>query len=230
MTLSLVSGSMAKFVHTTQGSDTARVAQFELVVQSYDLRDGSTDATVWGTPDTAINLFSTTTDDTGLYNDPAGDFDTNDGVKLVAPGTTGQFSINVSNNSEVAVKPTFALTETFVNDQKIPIVYTYQDSHYTSYADSGLSVGGKHISGDLTALAAALTNRIGPMDPQMTMPLGGVSDQTITWSWAFTSNDNQTDAKDTVLAIDNNLNGLDQPTITLTLSCLAEQLDTGAAG
>lgn len=230
MTLSLVSGSMAKFIHTTQGSDIARVAQFELVVQSYDQRGGESSATVWGSPETKINLLSTTTDDSGIFNDPTTGFDTNNNMKLIAPGSSGQFNINVSNKSEVPVRPTFAINEAFFNDKKIPIVYGYNTYFYSNYCLPGLSVGGKHITGSLEDLSEELSLSVGNLAPSNASSSVNAQTQTIAWSWAFNAEDNQTSASDTLLAVDSSLTSLDQPTITLTLACTAEQLDTYPVG
>jgi len=150
----------------------------------------------------------------------------NNDIKLIAPGTSGGFQINVNNFSEVAVKTTFTLTETFTDNKQIPIVYTYRNQHYSSYSIPGLTVGGKFITGGLAELGQALSEEVGNLAPSDGSTVGGAPVQGITWSWAFEASDIQTDEKDTLLALDANLAGLDQPTVTLVLTCTAEQLDS----
>lgn len=225
MTLSLVSGTMAKYVHATKGKDVARVAQFELEIQSYDDRGDNSDATRWTAAEASVNLFHTTTNDSGVYDASAGNFDSNGGVKLIAPGTTGGFQINVSNYSEVAVKPSFTLSETFIEDKKIPIVYTYRNLHYSSYTEPSLTVGGKFITGGLAELGVALSTQVGNLGPSNGSAAVSTPVQSVTWTWAFEAADVQTNEKDTALGVDANLAGLDPPTITLSLTCTAEQLN-----
>lgn len=229
MTLSLASGTMAKYIHAVKGKDVARVAQFEVGVQSNDDRNGTDDRTSWAVGESTVNLLSTTLDDSGVYNTSAAAFDSNSGVKLVAPGTSGGFQINVSNYSEVAVKTTFSLTETFISDQKIPIVYTYKGQNYSSYGVANQMVGGKIINGGLVELGQAISTEIGNLAPTNGATAASAPAQSITWVWAFEGVDLQTNAKDTALALDSNLSGLDQPTITLSITCTAEQLDTYTA-
>lgn len=229
MSLSLASGTMAKYIHAVKGKDVARVAQFEVGVQSYDDRSGTDDRTSWTAGEAAVNLLSTTTDDTGVYNTSVSAFDSSGGVKLVAPGTSGGFQIGVSNYSEVAVKTTFSLVETFVSDQKIPIVYTYKGQNYSSYGGTNFVVGGKLINGSLTDLGTAISAEIGSLAPSNGSTAVSAAAQGITWIWAFEGADLQTNAKDTALAVDSNTSGLDQPTITLTITCTAEQLDSYSA-
>lgn len=225
MTLSLAAGTMAKFIHAVKGSDTARVAQFEVGVLSSDDRTGD-DQTNWTADAALVNLLSTTIDDTGLYNKSETAFDSNGGVKLIAPGTSGGFEINVSNRSEVAVKTSFEFSETFVDGQKIPIVYTYNGNNYSSYGETNQAVGGKLINGTLAELGEAIAAAIGNLAPTDGTNAAAAPVQQIAWSWAFTGGDMQTDLKDTALALDSDAEALGQPTLTLTITCTAEQLDT----
>lgn len=224
MTMSLVSGTMAKYVQATKGNDTARVAQFELEVQSFDDRNGNDDLTRWTATGTQINLFSTTINDTGIFDQSLTAYDSNNGVKLIAPGTSGGFHINVKNFSEVAVKTVFTATETFVADKKIPIVYTYYDQHYSSYGPPNSTIGGKLITGGMNELGQAITNQIGDLGPTNGVDAFSIPLQRITWTWAYESNDMQTDEKDTALAVDSNPLAIVQPTVTLYLTCIAEQI------
>jgi hypothetical protein len=208
MTMSLVSGTMAKYVQATKGNDTARVAQFELEVQSFDDRNGNDDLTRWTATGTQINLFSTTTNNPGIFDQSLTAYDSNNGVKLIAPGTSGGFHINVKNFSEVAVKT----------------VYTYYDLNYSSYGAANSTVGGKLITGGMNELGQAITSQIGNLGPTNGVDAFSIPLQRITWAWAYESNDMQTDEKDTALAVDSNPLAIMQPTVTLNLTCIAEQI------
>ncbi len=226
MTLSLASGTMAKYMQTVRSVDTARVAQFQVDVSSNDARNGVDDQTNWTTEAALVNLLSTTNDDTGIYNESETDFDRNGGIKLVAPGSTGSFQINVNNKSEVAVKTSFDFSETFVDGQKIPLVYTFAGKNYSSYGEENSVVGGQLISGSLADLGDAIAAAIGEIKASNGTAAVTAPVQNISWSWAFTGSDLQTDLKDTALAVDSDPDTLGQPTITLAVTCTVEQLDT----
>ncbi|NLC84030.1 MAG: hypothetical protein GX749_03005 [Ruminococcaceae bacterium] len=226
MTLSLASGTMAKYLQTVRSVDTARVAQFQVDVLSNDARNGVDDQTNWTSEAALVNLLSTTIDDTGIYNENETDFDRNGGVKLVAPGSNGSFQINVDNKSEVAVKTSFAFSEIFVDGQKIPLVYTFDSKNYSSYGEVNSVVGGQLISGSLADLGNAIAAAIGEIQASNGTTAVAAPVQNIGWSWAFTGSDLQTDLKDTALAVDSDPDALGQPTITLAVTCTVEQLDT----
>ena len=83
----VVSGTFAKYTTTVNGAATAKVATW--------------DVTVANTTETfAFNLFETLKDSNGTDNET--DVDTSS--KIIAPGTSGSFAINVANSSEVNAK------------------------------------------------------------------------------------------------------------------------------
>lgn len=85
-TACMVSATLAKYVTSESGSDSARVAKF--------------DASFMGIQEAEWDLFDTTSD-TGVSNG-----------NLIAPGTTGFFQFSVDGTSEVAVSVVFAVEVT----------------------------------------------------------------------------------------------------------------------
>lgn len=102
ITLSLVSGTWAKYTSQVQGSDTARVAKW-----SFDGADLETKTI-------AFNLFQTSYGET---------VKSKDGKKVVAPGTEGSVKFALKNTGEVAAEAKIVLTITNANN--IPVKITY---------------------------------------------------------------------------------------------------------
>ena len=114
LTTSVISGTFAKYVSTASGSDSVRVAKWDIEVE--DTKLGVDNAAV------TFNLFDTI-NDTG---NTADEEDVDDG--LIAPGTAGSFELNITNNSEVDAKYTIALTE--YNDNAIPLQYSVDGTNW----------------------------------------------------------------------------------------------------
>ena len=92
-TTSLVAGTYAKYTTTITGTDTARVAKFDVTAM------GATAGIA------TFNLFATINDTLN------GEVETDvSGSKLIAPGTTGSFDIVLVNNSEVTVQYEISFT------------------------------------------------------------------------------------------------------------------------
>lgn len=102
ITLSLVSGTWAKYTSKVQGSDTARVAKW------------SFDGANLETKTIAFNLFQTSYGET---------VKSKDGKKVVAPGTEGSVTFALKNTGEVAAEAKIVLTITNANN--IPVKITY---------------------------------------------------------------------------------------------------------
>ena len=199
ITMSVISGTLAKYVESVSATDTARVAKFEYSLSGLD-------------KDTKkINLFNTTSD-SGIVGDQKDQ-------KLIAPGTNGSLTVTLTNSSEVAISAGFTLTET--NASNIPIVYGYNSQYYSSVIPTGEQVkihsGDTAISivGDLNALAAAVGS-------SESIGKNGTKDISLTWAWAFEGTTTQTDALDTALG------KAGTATVELKVKCDVTQLDTAS--
>ena len=201
VTMSVISGTLAKYVESVTGTDTARVAKFEYTLSGMT-GDGDTKT---------LKLFDTVSD-TGILNNLAGD-----GKKLVAPGSEGSIDVVLTNTSEVKISAGFTLTET--NTNKIPIVYKYNNAYYSSVIPANTEVtlhdGGTTatVTGDLSALAAAVGNAT-PVNQNATSTIS------LGWAWAFTGDGTtQTDSSDTTLG------KAGSATVELKVKCDVTQLD-----
>lgn len=200
ITASLVSGTFAKYTTEVSGTDTVRVAKFE-----FDIAEGSTDINTTGT---AIDIF-TIAADSGVTTSPAG---------IIAPGTTGDFTIDLSNTSEVDVDVVFTLTET--NPSDVPVYYLYGTQRYSDVLTGA-------YTGDNNGSYAALSE----LATDMQTAAAGLSEATdgvtaseltynLTWVWAFESaGTGQTDEDDTALGL------AGTPEVTLEITCTATQAD-----
>ena len=106
VSLSLVSGTWAKYTSTVSGEDSARVAKWAFT--TVDL----------AAEEVEFNLFNST----GDYNNVAA----NDG-SLIAPGTSGSFTFSVKNESEVNAVYTVAYTS---NEAGVPLVFSTDGTNW----------------------------------------------------------------------------------------------------
>ena len=98
VSLSLVSGTWAKYTSTVSGKDTARVAKWDVKVNT--VKGASTKQTV------TFDLFSTTAildtkdglAETDVTNNP------DDDKNVIAPGTKGKVTFTLRNDSEVSAE------------------------------------------------------------------------------------------------------------------------------
>lgn len=209
ITLSVISGTLAKYVETVYGTDTARVAKFE-----YTATAGGTllESKVKATP-TTIDLFNTV-DDPQVYDPEGHNLNTQ---KLVAPGTLGHFDIVATNKSEVAVDVTYVIEET--NAGNVPIVYFIKDGSTVTYysnkvtgttvamgADVAEYLTGSRdnaantvtITGDLSDLSTAVSTQLAATDRTTFTD----DTSTIGWFWAFGDATNNVDSADTTKGLD----------------------------
>ena len=171
--------TLARYITSQTASDSAAVAKFGL-----------------GIPGT-INLFSDS------YTNVKAD---ENGKKIIAPGTSGEYTFQVTGTSEVAYKVSAAAT------------VTYSDE-WGSYHPLKFSLNGTNwlnLSEFQEALSTALASEImAPNTPY-------TSEQTIHWSWPFEGAEGD-DAKDTamgVAAAEGNA-----PTVEVEIEVVAAQLD-----
>ena len=166
-TMCLVGGTFAKYTSSATGNDNANVAKWSFKVGETDI----------ATRDTfTFDLFQTITDSdlTSAETDiaPA------DG-SIIAPGTSGKFSIAIQNLSEV--NATYAIDYTVTNTGNIPVQFSVD--------------GGAHWTNDLADVAASDSTKLAANS--------GTTTITVQWRWRFEA-DNVTegDNADTTLGKD----------------------------
>lgn len=114
LSLTLVSGTFAKYTSTVTGKDSAAVAKWAF---QYGNNEGAlTDIDLVSTKEISFNLFDTILDTNG-------DTETDVAANKIAPGTKGSFQFVVKNTSEV--NATFDLTLELTGAQ-VPFQYTIQ--------------------------------------------------------------------------------------------------------
>lgn len=114
LSLTLVSGTFAKYTSTVTGKDSAAVAKWAF---QYGNNEGAlTDIDLVSTKEISFNLFDTILDTNG-------DTETDVVANKIAPGTKGSFQFVVKNVSEV--NATFDLTLELTGAQ-VPFQYTIQ--------------------------------------------------------------------------------------------------------
>lgn len=149
-TMCFVGGTFAKYTSSGTGTDTATVAKWDIRVNGSEI----------ATSDTfTFDLFQTITDSdlTSAENDiaPA------DG-SIIAPGTSGKFSIAIQNLSQV--NATYAIDYTVTNTGNIPVEF---------------STNGTDWKTDINELD--VTN--------VAIGLGTDTTVTVQWRWVFDGND-----------------------------------------
>lgn len=149
-TMCFVGGTFAKYTSSGTGTDTATVAKWDIRVNGSEI----------ATSDTfTFDLFQTITDSdlTSAENDiaPA------DG-SIIAPGTSGKFSIAIQNLSQV--NATYAIDYTVTNTGNIPVEF---------------STNGTDWKTDINELD--VTN--------VAIELGTDTTVTVQWRWVFDGND-----------------------------------------
>lgn len=160
----MISGTFAKYTSEFSGQDTALVARWDV-----EVTDGTEGGIFSISPDAPaeLNLFSHAYTENIVSG--AGT------AKIIAPGVSGEFTLSVTNNSDVAAEVAFDFS---VDDDsaEVPMVYKVKDSEGASWVDVG------SLSAEIEALA----------------PSSGEDTVTIEWKWPFYDSDTQ-DETDTVL-------------------------------
>jgi len=221
VTSSLVSGTYSKYVSTSTGSDTARVAKFD-----FNLNDGTSTALQTATTNGSYKIL-TMAADTGVYTNSSGKNGVGaDGKKLVAPGTTGSMTVAVNNMSEVAISVDFDVSES--NTGNIPIYYTLGTASATSQRYSNVLIGSYTNVDNSSGTYGSFSNLKAAMAIAGIAPSDGINavakSYTLNWTWAFSSaGAAQTDDKDTIIGE----TGTDA--YTLTIATTATQLDNYTA-
>lgn len=143
--LTLVSGTWAKYTSTVSGADTAKVAKWAWNVNDADLTLGTTTGTV------QFNLFDTVLD-TATGNDGNTDTDVKLGTEtpIIAPGTKGSFELKVTNASEVNGTLKVELAQ---SGATVPLKFSTNGTAYVSLAELNTSLKS-------TAVGSAATETI----------------------------------------------------------------------
>lgn len=217
VTMCVITGTLARYVETVSGTDSARVAKF-----AYKAKVGATEFTA--SPVT-INLFNTIND--GEVYGAEANINTE---KLVAPGTCGSFDIVAENTSETKVAVTYSMAETNNND--VPIVYVIKNgatSKYYSAVETGTITLGSdikeklEISTDTITIDGDLDDMLADVSLQLNATDGTDANKTtatttVAWFWAF--GNGTTDTRDTGLGKLATL-----PTVNVVINARFAQVD-----
>lgn len=217
VTLSLVGGTLAKYTGTGGGTAEARVAKFKVSGGEFDSEAFNLDSLKDNWPGEKPVIIDGEIDYPGKeYHVWSNNTDT----ELLAPGTSGQFMIDLVNDSEVTVNATLKISQD--EGATIPIEYSL-----ISYDASG-KVSATTKWADLTALNTALSNSSITLDK-------GTATQTVTvcWRWLYERGTGDAeiainDAADTELAKDKSdpdQNGFDTTAYKLTAEATFTQAD-----
>lgn len=209
----LLSGTLAKYVSSFGGNDSARVAKWDF--NATNLGTGTTQT---------INIFNTAYGTT---------VQSADGTKIVAPGTTSSFDLQFTGKSEVESKITFGITEEN-NGTRIPLIYKINGKYYSNYYTAGnhyLRLNETSSSVQTIAIEGNLVSMQTDMNAGITVPVNTLyssRNTSIEWYWAF---EEYNDAAGTTLTTskdqyDTNL-GIASPadTVKLTITATATQVD-----
>lgn len=203
VTCIFVGGTYAKYVTSGDGSDTARVAQFGVNVET----TGEAFATSYEKHDNSFTLSANSV----VSNE-----------KVIAPGTDGTFAgFTITGTPEVAVRVTF-------EDCQFNLT-GWEDADGNYYCPLEITVGATTLVGlDYSSIAefkAAVENAINAYthDYEAGTDLAAATstdNPVISWSWAFEGND---DVNDTYLG-DQAAAG-NPSTVELVLNCKVTQID-----
>ena len=185
LTTCAISGTFAKYVATTTGTDSARVAKWNMQINGTSFNDATF----------TFDLFNTIKDSDLTTNES--DIVPADG-QIIAPGTSGNFDLIISNASEVTAKFWFAFTS--VETANIPIEY--------QIVPEGDPLDPAAWTDDVTDLDK-------PYASAQTISVAGQTTFTVYWRWVF----NGDDGYDTSLGVNGNA------TVTVTVVLGAEQVD-----
>lgn len=230
ITSCFVGGTFAKYVSTGEGSDTARVAKWGVVVEGA----GDAFAREYETHDESVK------EDIGVS--------VKSDVPVIAPGTSGEFKgITLSGTPEVAVKIETTATVDLTGDWSVddgdfycPIIFNINGVkvsglEYTSAEEFEAALKDK-IEGAASGNVAPGVDLANPKSTDKVPVLLQKNEDgssKIKWEWAFedghlqlgTYKIQQTDVRDTALGDRAAEGGADVPSISLTLNTTVTQID-----
>lgn len=231
ITSCFVGGTMAKYTSTASGSDTARAAKWSILVNGKDIATAENQQM-------DFDLFGTVAGDTGVHNNyidgeldndaDVMDIDANTGDTIIAPGTAGQFNLEITNMSEVTADITIELAET-QNTGNIPILYSFGDADSWHTYDDLVALVDSTYNGDWGSMLAALSN-LGDMTALDRVQPAETVSIPVYWTWAYETEYDvegedyaQSDASDTAIGVAQASGTLQNVTITATVT--ATQVD-----
>ncbi len=189
--MTLVSGTFAKYTSEISGTATATVAKWKWTIGTQDITTAEQ-----ATNGFTLNLFDTIKD-SNLTSD-----ETDVATSKIAPGTSGQFQISLTNASEVNAQYAIALAE-ISNTSNIPIEYSTDGTTWVTAAN-------------LAGVSATDIN------------MNATATLTLYWRWAFTGSastnytSSQTDITDTALGFAANTTA---PTVQVRATITVTQVD-----
>ncbi len=166
--LILVAGTYAKYTSTGSGTDSVSVAKWSFTVGDKDITTATESFT--------FNLFQTIKDTGGT----ADETDVKSG-KLIAPGTAGEFSFDITNGSEVNAK--YDLAYTVTNSSNIPVEFS--------------------IDGGTTWVSSLSSKNV----TEKAIAMGATDSIAVKWRWAYEGSSStnftssQKDSTDTDLGV-----------------------------
>lgn len=170
LSLTLVSGTWAKYTSTVTGSSSAQVAKW-----AFSYKSDKTAATQF--EGVNFELFKTIND----TKDGSVETDVLEG--RIAPGTMGKFSFVLTNLGEVTANATVEFTLT--NEENIPLKFYISDG--TTETELEADDDGKYT------ITAGNLDYLGKTGGTNSRTLE------VTWKWVFEDNTTATDNKDTAL-------------------------------
>lgn len=184
LTTCSVSGTFAKYASEVTVSDTARVAKWDIKINNVKQDQWSNSV--------VFDLFS--------YTDANVDVDGTGNEKVIAPGTTGEFTFTIANASEVTANYEIAIAETNANN--IPIEYKVGNGAWTVPTD-----------GKLTVQSAE------------NIAMGASKDIVVAWRWAFEGADSTNFTTTQTTDTDTALGTAGTATVTVAATINAVQVD-----
>ena len=140
LTTCVISGTFAKYISTAEAQDSARVAKWSFKVGGQDIAQSEA---------ITFDLFNTVADTDTVDGDDANDADVKDGATetIIAPGTKGNFAIEITNASEVSA--TYAIDFELVNANNIPLEFSLTGADDSWEADiADINVAAKKLMYD----------------------------------------------------------------------------------
>ena len=221
MTMSLISGSFAKYVTSGNGTDSVRAAKFGVTVTA----NGTMFASEYDTDDEAVGTIVKSVVSSGGIDD-----------HVVAPGTKGELvKTTITGKPEVAVKVSYEPTldlkgweyvdDDSASSEYFPIIFKVGDKKYgiTGMKDSN---GAKIANGsaNIKELKAAVENAISAYSKNYAantdLALVAPDYVNVSWEWAYSGN---SDEKDTYLGNQAAVNK--GATVELSMKTTVTQID-----
>ncbi len=203
----LVAGTYAKYTSTATGVDTVSVAKWSIKV-------GTTEIATATPQEIELDLFSSIKDSDGTAEANVAGVASGKSVtggataedKLIAPGTSGSFSVSVENTSEVDA--TYSMSFVLTNASNIPLEFS---TNGTTWVKPDAETG---------AIDVGVTD--------VALNMGATGTVPVQWRWAYTGaqssqyTSTQNDTTDTTLGIAAQTT---RPTATVTATIVATQVD-----